>query len=69
MLHGSQALLPGCHNTTVSLPDNTAAFIQGLDGYIVSLRGNMLLVCPNTDPALARRIAGEVLVKLGEDYT
>ncbi len=69
VLHGSQALLQGCHNTTVSLPDNTAAFIQGLDGYIVSLRGNMLLVCPNNDPALARRIAGEVLVKLGEDYT
>ena len=68
VLHRSQAMLQGCHNTTVSLPDHVAAVVHGLDGYLVSLRGNMLLICPNDDPALARRMAGEVMLRLGEEY-
>ena len=44
------------------------AVIKGLDGYVVAQQGNMLVVCPNSDPAQVRQMADEAQMKLGDAY-
>lgn len=69
LLGTDKAMLSGCHDTIVVLPKGMGAVVRGLDGYLVACKDNMLLVCPNEDPALARRLANEVQMKMGEQYT
>ncbi len=63
-----QVLLSNCRGNLVRLPEGMSAVVRGLDGYLVTLDGNILLICPNDDPALARRLAGEAQMKLGDDF-
>ncbi|MCF0236138.1 MAG: mannose-1-phosphate guanylyltransferase [Bacteroidaceae bacterium] len=63
-----QVLFQGTCRTLVALPEGMGAVVRGLDGYVVSLEGNMLLIAPNTDGTLPRRLITEVQVRLGEDY-
>lgn len=66
---GSQLVMfSGTSNTIVSLPEGMGAVIRGLNGYFVAQQGNILVICPNNDPAQARRLADEAQMKLGEDY-
>lgn len=68
VLASSKVLLSGCRNNVISMPENTAAVLKGLEGYLVALQGNVLVVCPNDDPAAVRRMVNEVQVQLGEEY-
>ena len=63
-----KVLFSGTSNTMVSLPKEMGAVIKGLDGYLVAQKDNMLVICPNDDPALIRRLADETQMKLGEEY-
>lgn len=66
---GSQKVLfSGTSNTMVSLPEGMGAVIKGLDGFLVAQNGNFLVICPNDDPALVRRLADETQMKLGESF-
>ena len=66
---GSQKVIfSGTSNTIVSVPEEMGAVVRGLDGFVVAQKGNMLVVCPNDDPALVRRLADEVQMKLGDDF-
>lgn len=56
----------GTRDTVVSLPADTAAVIRGLDGYLVALHDNVLVITPNDDPARMRHYAAELQVKHGE---
>lgn len=60
--------MTGCKDNLVRLPDNMAAMLQGLDGYLVALDGNMLVICKNDDPTRARRMVNEARMKLGDDF-
>ncbi len=68
VLSDSKVLLSGCRNNLVRLPDGVAAVIKGLDGFLVAQEGNLLVVCPNDDPSLVRRLVNEVQVKLGDEF-
>lgn len=57
-----------CRDTFVRLPEGMGAVVKGLEGYLVAQSGNMLVVCPNDDPALARQLANGVQMELGEDF-
>ena len=66
---GSQKVLfSGTSNTMVSLPEGMGAVIKGLDGFLVAQKGNFLVICPNDDPALIRRLADETQMKLGDEF-
>ncbi len=69
ILSKSPVLLSGCKQNTVRLPEGMGAVINGLEGYLVALEGNLLVICPNNDPALVRRLVNETQVALGESYT
>lgn len=55
-------------NTIVSVPDKVATVVRGLDGYLVALEGNVLIITPNDDPARMRHLSAELQVKYGEEY-
>lgn len=64
----SRVMFSACRNNLVRLPSGTAAVIRGLDGYLVAASDNVLVICPNDDPALVRRLVNEAQVQLGEDF-
>lgn len=56
----------GTKDTIVSVPADVAAVVTGLDGYLVALHDNVLVITPNDDPARMRHYAAELQVKHGE---
>lgn len=58
----------GTKDTIVSVPANVAAIVRGLDGFLVALEDNVLIITPNDDPARMRHYSAEMQVKYGEEY-
>ena len=57
------------HNNVIKLPKGKLAVINGLDGYIVAEKDNVLLVCKKEDSsALVRKFVNEVQMKKGDEY-
>lgn len=67
-LNGSRVMFSGCRDNLVRLPRNVAAVVKNLEGYVVALDGNALLICPNDDPSLVRRLVNEAQMKLGDEF-
>ncbi len=64
-----KVLLDKCRNNIVKLPDDHIAVLNGLDGYIVAEKGNVLLVCKKEDSsALVRKYINEVQMDEGDDF-
>lgn len=65
----SRVIMDGSRNNIVKLPDDHMGIINGLEGYIVAEKGNVLLICPKEDSsALIRKYINEVQVKYGEEF-
>lgn len=58
----------GTRDTIVSVPEGVAAIVRGLDGFLVALEDNVLIITPNDDPARMRHFSAELQVKHGEKY-
>lgn len=64
-----KVLLDKCTGNIVKLPDDHIAVLNGLDGYIVAEKGNVLLVCKKEDSsALVRKYINEVQMEHGEEF-
>ena len=65
----SQVIMEDCHNNVIKLPEDHLAVINGLDGYIVAEKDNVLLICKKGDSsALIRKYVNEVRIKYGEEF-
>ena len=65
----SQAIIEDSHNNVIKLPEDHLAVINGLDGYIVAEKDNVLLICKKGDSsALIRKYVNEVQIKYGEEF-
>lgn len=64
----SPVTFKGTRNTIVSLPGDVAAIVRGLDGFVVALKDNVLIITPNDDPARMRKFSAELQLKYGEKY-
>ncbi len=65
----SDVMMEDCHNNIVKLPKGKFAVLNGLDGFIVAEKDNVLLVCKKQDSsALVRKYVNEVQMKKGEEY-
>ena len=65
----SDVLLDNAHGNVVKLPKGKLAVINGLEGFIVAEKDNVLLICKKEDSsALVRKFVNEVQIKKGEDY-
>ena len=69
VLGKNKTLLTGSSNNLVSVPDKMAVILRGLDGYLVAANDRVLLICPNNDPGLVKKIYKEASIELGEQYT
>ena len=69
MIVDSEAILENCQNCIVKMPNGKLAVINGLDGFIVVEKDNVLLICKKEDSsALIRKYVTEVQVKKGDDF-
>ena len=65
----SDVMMENCHNNVIKLPKGKLAVLNGLDGFIVAEKDNVLLVCRKEDSsALVRKYVNEVQMKRGEDF-
>ena len=65
----SDVLIEDCRNNVIKLPEGRLAVINGLDGYIVAEKNNVLLICKKEDSsALVRKYVNEVGLKKGAGF-
>lgn len=65
----SDVMLENAKNNIVRLPEGKLAVINGLDGYIVAEKDNVLLICKKEDSsAMIRKYVTEVQMKKGDEY-
>ena len=55
----AKVMFSGTQRTIVRLPEKLKAVIVGLDNYLVTENEGVLMICPNSDPDLVRRIITE----------
>lgn len=65
----SKVLADKCKGNIIKIPDDHIAVLNGLDGYIVAEKGNVLLVCKKEDSsALIRKYINAVQMKDGDTF-
>ena len=65
----SEVILEDCRSNIVKIPKGHVAVINGLEGYIIAEKDNVLLICKKEDSsALVRKYVNEVQLKYGEDF-
>ena len=65
----SDVILENSHSNVIKLPKDRLAVINGLDGYIVAEKDNVLLICKKEDSsALVRKYVTEVQMKKGDEF-
>ena len=65
----SNVIIDNSRNNIVKISEGKMAVINGLDGYIVAEKDNVLVICKKGDSsALIRKYVNEVQMKLGEDF-
>ena len=65
----SEVILEDCSDNVIKLPKERLGVINGLSGYIVAEKDNVLLICKKGDSSsLVRKYVSEVQIKYGEDF-
>jgi mannose-1-phosphate guanylyltransferase len=65
----SDVMLDECKGNVIKLPKGKLAVINGLEGYIVAEKDNVLFICKKEDSsALVRKYVNEVQLKKGDEY-
>ena len=65
----SDVILDNSKGNVIKLPKGRFAVINGLEGYIVAEKDNVLLICKKEDSsALVRKYVNEVQMKKGDEY-
>ena len=52
----------------ICLPKGRIAVIDGLKGFVVAEKGDVLMICPKDDSAALRRMMTDAQMKLGEEF-
>jgi len=65
----SQVEMEDCHNNIIKLEKGKLGVFNGLEGYIVAEKDNVLMICKKSDSsALVKKYSNEVRMKYGEDF-
>lgn len=65
----SDVMMENAHRNVIKLPKGKLAVINGLDGYIVAEKDNVLLICKKEDSSsLVRKYVNEVQMQKGEKF-
>ena len=63
-----ETMLYDCRNNIVSVPEESLAIVQGLDGYLIAAKDKVLLICKKDDDASIRKFLNDVQIKSGEKF-
>ena len=65
----SDVILEDAANNIIKLSKGKLGVINGLDGYIIAEKDNVLLICKKEDSsALVRKYVNEVQIKKGDEF-
>lgn len=65
----SDVIIENSHDNVIKLPKDKLGVIDGLDGFIVADKGNVLLICKKEDSSdLIRKYVNEVRMKNGDRF-
>lgn len=65
----STVMMENCKDNVIKLPKGKLAVINGLEGFIVAEKDNVLLICKKSDTSgLMRKYVNEAQLKYGEEY-
>jgi mannose-1-phosphate guanylyltransferase len=64
----TKVLFDNAIGNLVCLPDAKLAVISELEGYLIAEKDGVLIICPNGDAAMVRRLMTEAQMKLGEEF-
>ena len=65
----SEVIVDNSRNNVIKLPKGRLGVINGLEGFIVAEKDNVLLICRKEDSsALIRKYVNEVQLKMGEAF-
>ncbi len=66
----SRVEMEDCHNNIIKLEKGKLGVFNGLEGYIVAEKDNVLMICKKSDSsALVKKYSNEVRLKYGEDFS
>lgn len=65
----SNTLLYDCKDTIVSLQKGKLAVIQGLEGFLVAQRDDVLLICRKDDETSIRKFVNDVEMRFGQRFS
>jgi mannose-1-phosphate guanylyltransferase len=63
-----EALFYNSRDNIIALPQGKAAVVKDLDGYLIAMKDETLVVCRRDDEPSIRKFINDVQVKLGEEY-
>lgn len=61
---GAKVMFSASQHCMVRLPKGMKAVVAGLDGFLIALKGDTLMICPNNDSDQVRRLINEAQVEL-----
>ena len=65
----SDVMMEDCSNNVIRLPKGKIGVFNGLKGYIVAEKDNVLMICKkNDDSSLIRKYVNEVRLKYGDEF-
>ena len=65
---GSNVSMYNCKNNIVIMPKNKLVVMQDLDGYLVTEKGNAILICKKDDHDAQRNFFNDMEMKYGDKY-
>ena len=68
VLLNTEALLYNSEGNVICLPKGRIAVIDGLKGFVVAEKDNILMICPKDDNAALRRMMTDAQMELGEEF-
>ena len=62
-------MMENCKNNVIKLPKGKLAVLNGLEGFIVAEKDNVLLICKKEDTSgQIRKYVNEAQLKYGEEF-
>ncbi len=65
---GSNVMIYDSVNCVINVPDRQLVVLQGLNGYIVSMRDNSLLICKLENEQELRHIVNDIKIEKGDSF-
>ena len=63
-----ETVIYNSNNNIISLPKGKLAVIDGLDGYIVTQDGDILMICKKDEEQTIRKFVNDVKVKYNDQF-